>query len=109
MILKLSEANASTKNKKGKIIMKKLRIMGSPKKNGKTATALLITCTGQVENNTNLVQEFFHMAFDGESGGRFHMKLAGRYVVPYSDSPDFMERAKKTADTMSNELERATK
>ncbi len=66
--------------------------------------ALLITCAGQVENNTNLVQEFFRMAFDGENGGMFHTKLAGRYVVPYSDSPDFMERAKKTADTMSNEL-----
>lgn len=66
--------------------------------------ALLITCAGQVENNTDLVQEFFRRAFDGENGGMFHTELAGRYVVPYSDSPDFIERAKKAADTMFNEI-----
>jgi multimeric flavodoxin WrbA len=70
----------------------------------KKRLALLITCTGQIENNADLVQEFFRRAFDGENGGMFHTELAGRYVVPYSDSPDFMERAKKTADTMFNEL-----
>jgi multimeric flavodoxin WrbA len=66
---------------------------------------LLITCAGPAEKNTDLVQEFFSRAFDGNNGGMFHSKLTGRYVVPYSDSPDFMERAKKTADTMSGELE----
>ena len=71
--------------------------------NGKRM-ALLITCAGQVENNTDLVQEFFRRAFDGANGGMFPTKLAGRYVVPYSDSSDFMERAKKTADTMFQEL-----
>ncbi|MGB8451270.1 MAG: flavodoxin family protein [Anaerocolumna sp.] len=71
--------------------------------NGKRM-ALLITCAGQVEKNADLVQKFFQRAFDGGNGGMFHTELAGRYVVPYSDAPDFMERAKKTADTMSNKL-----
>lgn len=66
---------------------------------------LLITCAGPVEKNTDLVQEFFRRAFDGKNGGMFHSKLSGRYIIPYSDSPDFMERAKKTADTMSCELQ----
>jgi multimeric flavodoxin WrbA len=71
--------------------------------NGKRM-ALLITCAGQVENNTDLVQEFFRRAFDGANGGMFHTELAGRYVLPYSDAPDFMERAKRTAEMMSKEL-----
>lgn len=78
-------------------------LSNTPILNGKRM-ALLITCAGQVENNTDLVQEFFCRAFDGANGGMFHSELAGRYIVPYSDAPDFMEQAKKTADTMAKEI-----
>ncbi|WMJ86996.1 flavodoxin family protein [Anaerocolumna sp. MB42-C2] len=71
--------------------------------NGKRM-ALLITCAGPVENNTDLVQEFFRRAFDGKNGGMFHTEIAGKYVVPFSDAPDFMDRAKQTADIMSAEI-----
>lgn len=68
--------------------------------NGKRM-ALLITCAGQVENNADLVQEFFRRGFDGAHGGMYHTELAGRYVIPFSDKPDFNERAKEVADVMA--------
>ncbi|WP_077610352.1 flavodoxin family protein [Clostridium sp. Marseille-P2415] len=78
-------------------------LSNTPVLNGKRM-ALLITCAGPAEKNADLVQEFFRRAFDGGNGGMFHTELAGRYVVPYSNAPDFTERAQKTADRMADEI-----
>lgn len=67
--------------------------------------ALLTTCGGPSEGNADLAQEFFRRAFDGEHGGFFHnTKLTGTYSVPQSNAPDFLQRAKETAEKMADEL-----
>lgn len=68
--------------------------------NGKRM-ALLITCAGQVENNADLVQELFRRGFDGAHSGVYHTDLVGEYVIPFSNAPDFSERAKEVAGTMA--------
>lgn len=66
-------------------------------------TALLITCAGQTEGNADLVQEAFRRSFD-KTKGVLHTDLVGEYVIPFSDAPDFSERAKAMADTMAAEI-----
>jgi len=66
--------------------------------------ALLVTCAGPVEDNADLVQIFFNRAFDSAHGGKFPTILTGSYVVPFSDTPDFLQRAQRTADQMSAEI-----
>jgi multimeric flavodoxin WrbA len=67
-------------------------------------TALLITCAGQEEGNADLVQEFFRRGFDGENKGMFHTKLVGEFIIPFSDAPDFSDRARKTADDLATAI-----
>ncbi len=71
--------------------------------NGKRM-ALLITCAGQVENNADLVQEFFRRGFDGAHGGMYHTDLVGEYVIPFSDAPDFSERAQKVTAMLTADI-----
>lgn len=62
-------------------------------------TALLVTCGGPTEK-ANLLQEAFRRSFDGTQG-MLPTDLVGEYVIPYSEAPDFSERAKEVADTMA--------
>lgn len=71
--------------------------------NGKWVAAL-ITCAGPEEDNADLVKEFFRRSFDGEHGGLFKTKLAGEFIVPFSNSTDFMERAENTANILSKAI-----
>lgn len=66
--------------------------------------ALLVTCAGQEEGNADLVQEFFRRGFDGENKGMFHTKLVGTFIIPFSDAPDFSDRARKTADDLATAI-----
>lgn len=84
------------------LIDRHFSLMKTPLLDGKQ-TALFVTCAGGVEGNADLVGEMFRRSFDGEKG-IFHTKLAGEYVVPFSVSPDFKERAKSVADKMAAEL-----
>jgi len=62
--------------------------------------SLLITCMGPRENNTDLVEEFFNRFSDYVNTR--HVK---KYVVSGSMSPDFLERAKKEARIMAEDIE----
>lgn len=67
--------------------------------------ALLTTCGGNPEGNTDLAEAFFRRAFDGEHGGFFHnTKLMGIYSLSQSDSPDFEQRAEENARQMLNDI-----
>ena len=66
--------------------------------------ALLITCAGQEEGNADLVQEFFRRGFDGENKGMFHTKLVGEFIIPFSDTSDFSDRARITAHTLATTI-----
>ena len=57
--------------------------------------SLLITCGGPIEHNADIVQVFFDR-FGSFAKGR----VLGKYIVPFSQSPDFEDRAKKTAEEM---------
>lgn len=62
--------------------------------------SLLITCMGPQENNTDLVEEFFN-----RFSNYINTKQAKKYIVTGSMSPDFPERAKKTAEKMVEDIE----
>ena len=76
--------------------MKIMSILGSPKMEGNTAgtlamlegkrTALLMTCGGPVENNTELVQGVFDRVGDYTKA-----TLVGKYFVAGATTPDEIE------------------
>jgi Multimeric flavodoxin WrbA len=66
-------------------------------------TALLITCAGKIERNADLVQEIFRRSFDKEIG-MVHTDIVGEYVIPFSNEPDFNERAQKVATSLASAI-----
>lgn len=81
------------------LVDRSFSLTNTPLLDGKRV-ALLITCAGREEGNADLVQEFFRRSFDGENKGMFHTKLAGEFIIPFSDASDFSDRARKTADDL---------
>ncbi len=61
--------------------------------------SLLITCGGPIENNADIVQVFFDRFGSYAKGQVF-----GKYIVPFSQSPDFEDRAKNMAKEMAGAL-----
>jgi NADPH-dependent FMN reductase. len=62
--------------------------------------ALLITCMGTAEQNADLAEEIF----DRSMKGVLRCNIIGKYVVPLSESPDFMDRAKETGDKFLKDI-----
>lgn len=66
--------------------------------------ALLTTCAGKSEGNSNLAEEFFRRAFDGAHGGHFPAEVIGTYTVDQSSLPDFEARAETVAEKMASDI-----
>ncbi len=62
--------------------------------------SLLITCGGPIEKNADIVQVFFDR-FGSYAKG----KVFGKYIVPFSQSSGFENRAKNTAEKMAGALD----
>jgi len=60
--------------------------------------ALLVTCSNP-EDTTNLIQESFDRIFE-----ELKCNIAGKYVIAFSSSPDYLNNAQKICNTMSSEL-----
>lgn len=65
----------------------------------KKPIAVLTTCAGQAEGNTELTKGFCERAFNGENS-KFGSEFLGEFDIPLSNGQDFEERCKKTADKM---------
>lgn len=63
-------------------------------------TALLVTSAGKVEDNADLLVRPFEKAFRD----LLHTNVIGEYFIPFSDSPDFLERAQSTAAAFANNV-----
>lgn len=64
------------------------------------SVALLITCSGPVANNADLVQDIF----DRSMAGILKCNVVGKYIIPFSNAPDFHDRAKDVADKMVKDI-----
>lgn len=76
---------------------------GSPEGSSMLAgksVALLITCFGPVANNADLVQDIF----DRSMTGILKCNVVGKYIIPFSNAPDFHDRAKEVADKMAKDI-----
>lgn len=76
---------------------------GTPEESSMIAgkpVALLITCFGPVDNNADIIQEIFERSM----AGILKCKVAGKYVIPLSNAPDYGFRAKAVADKLAEEI-----
>lgn len=64
------------------------------------SVALLITCFGPVANNADLVQDIF----DRSMTGILKCNVVEKYIIPFSNAPDFHDRAKEVADKMAKDI-----
>lgn len=69
-------------------------------------TALLVTCAGPEEGNADLIKQVFQRCFDGAHGGMVNTDMLGTYVVPYSGTDDFNERAEALTERMALAVDR---
>lgn len=63
-------------------------------------TVLLITCMGPEEGNADLAQEIFNRSM----GNVMKCNIVGKHVLSLSESPDFNDRARETAEKMVMEI-----
>ncbi len=63
-------------------------------------TVLLVTSAGKVEDNADLLKKPFEKAFHD----LLHTDVIGEYFIPFSNAPDFLERAQCTAALLANNI-----